>query len=100
MCGGALCAPQILASDLAPPFAQFPFRRGCDCAPVHLPGGQVRDPELDDGAGPVRRGEFARRRTHVFEGDRTLSVILSKALMLADDTSISDPTITRQIERG
>jgi len=34
-----------------------------------------------------------------FEGDQTLSVILSKALMLADDTSISDPTITRQIER-
>jgi hypothetical protein len=33
-----------------------------------------------------------------FEGDATLSVILSKALLLADDRSISDPTITRQIQ--
>jgi hypothetical protein len=32
-----------------------------------------------------------------FEGDRTLSVILSKALMLANDREIRDPTITRQI---
>jgi Domain of unknown function (DUF4132) len=32
-----------------------------------------------------------------FEGDRTLAVILSKAFMLADDSSISDSTITRQI---
>ena len=32
-----------------------------------------------------------------FEGDQTLSVILSKALLLADDGTITDPTITRQI---
>lgn len=32
-----------------------------------------------------------------FEGDERLSIILSKALMLADDTKITDPTITRQI---
>ncbi|MBS0204317.1 MAG: DUF4132 domain-containing protein [Planctomycetes bacterium] len=32
-----------------------------------------------------------------FEGDRTLSLILSKAFLLADDTKISDVTITRQI---
>jgi hypothetical protein len=32
-----------------------------------------------------------------FEGDGTLSVILSKALLLADDTKIQDPTIVRQI---
>lgn len=32
-----------------------------------------------------------------FEGDGVLSVILSKALMLADDRNIKDPTITRQI---
>ena len=29
-----------------------------------------------------------------FEGDNTLSIILSKALLLADDTKIKDPTIT------
>ena len=32
-----------------------------------------------------------------FEGDRTLSVIVSKAFLLAADTRITDPTITRQI---
>ncbi|MCB0734612.1 MAG: DUF4132 domain-containing protein [Flavobacteriales bacterium] len=35
-----------------------------------------------------------------FEGDSGLSVILSKALMLADDTSITDTTITSQINRN
>jgi hypothetical protein len=34
-----------------------------------------------------------------FEGDQTLSVILSKALMLADDRKISDPTIVSQIKK-
>lgn len=34
-----------------------------------------------------------------FEGDGTLSIILSKALLLAEDTKIKDPTITRQIDR-
>lgn len=32
-----------------------------------------------------------------FEGDITLSVIISKAFMLADDRAITDPTIRRQI---
>jgi hypothetical protein len=32
-----------------------------------------------------------------FEGDRMLSLILSKALLLAADRKITDPTITRQI---
>ena len=32
-----------------------------------------------------------------FEGDTTLSIILSKAFLLADDSKISDPMITRQI---
>jgi predicted DNA-binding WGR domain protein len=32
-----------------------------------------------------------------FEGDHTLSVILSKAFLLAEDKKIKDPTITRQI---
>ena len=32
-----------------------------------------------------------------FEGDRTFSVILSKAFLLAEDTKISDPTILSQI---
>jgi hypothetical protein len=32
-----------------------------------------------------------------FDGDATLSIILSKAFLLAADTKIKDPTITRQI---
>jgi len=32
-----------------------------------------------------------------FEGDDTLAVIISKALLLAEDTTITDPTITRQL---
>ena len=32
-----------------------------------------------------------------FEGDTTLSLILSKAFLLAEDTKITDPTILRQI---
>lgn len=35
-----------------------------------------------------------------FEGDTTLSIILSKAFLLARDTKITDPTITRQIGKG
>jgi hypothetical protein len=32
-----------------------------------------------------------------FEGDAVLAIILSKALLLAEDTKIKDPTIVRQI---
>ena len=32
-----------------------------------------------------------------FEGDRTLSMILSKAFLLVEDDKITDPTILRQI---
>lgn len=34
-----------------------------------------------------------------FEGDQRLAVILSKAMMLAEDTKIKDPTILSQIKR-
>jgi hypothetical protein len=34
-----------------------------------------------------------------FEGDNTLSIIISKALLLAEDSKIKDPTISRQIKR-
>ena len=35
-----------------------------------------------------------------FEGDNTLSVVLSKAMLLAEDDKITDGTITSQIKRG
>jgi hypothetical protein len=34
-----------------------------------------------------------------FEGDGVLSVILSKAFLLAEDTRITDPSITSQLKR-
>ncbi|MEZ5045153.1 MAG: DUF4132 domain-containing protein [Saprospiraceae bacterium] len=34
-----------------------------------------------------------------FEGDNMLSIIISKALLLAEDSKITDPTIIRQIKR-
>jgi len=34
-----------------------------------------------------------------FEGDRLLSIIISKALLLADDDKIKDETIIRQIKK-
>lgn len=34
-----------------------------------------------------------------FEGDAVLSIVISKALLLADDTNIKDPTIISQINR-
>jgi hypothetical protein len=34
-----------------------------------------------------------------FEGDSTLSIILSKAFLLADDAKITDPTITSQLKK-
>ncbi|MFE5811445.1 DUF4132 domain-containing protein [Streptomyces sp. NPDC056491] len=34
-----------------------------------------------------------------FEGDRTLAIVLSKAMLLAKDSEITDPTITGQIRR-
>jgi hypothetical protein len=32
-----------------------------------------------------------------FEGDQTLGVIVSKAFLLANDSEITDPSISRQI---
>jgi hypothetical protein len=46
---------------------------------------------------PDRRPAAAEPVFLPFEGDQTLTVILSKAFMLADDTAIKDPSITRQI---
>ncbi|WP_327133293.1 hypothetical protein OG311_23180 [Streptomyces sp. NBC_01343] len=54
--------------------------------PVHRPGGGARPPGAETGYLP-------------FEGDRTLALILGKAVVPADDTGITDPTITRQILR-
>lgn len=49
------------------------------------------------------RGEVKGQAGKVFlpfEGDRTLSIILSKAFLLAEDAKITDPTILSQINRA
>ncbi|HTP01016.1 MAG TPA: DUF4132 domain-containing protein [Anaerolineales bacterium] len=49
------------------------------------------------------RGGLAPGKEHVFlpfEGDQTLAVILSKAFMLAEDRTITDQTIVRQLKSG
>ena len=47
------------------------------------------------------RGDGAARAAGAvflpFEGDSTLSLILSKAFLLAEDAKIKDPSIVRQI---
>lgn len=45
------------------------------------------------------RGSAAERVYLPFEGDRLLSIILSKSFLLAEDTKIKDPTIVSQIKR-
>ena len=69
---------------------------------IHLGSGNIlMEPNdqylciVPDRATPAARG--TERLALPFEGDSTLSVILSKAFLLADDTKITDPTITRQI---
>ncbi|AUS77386.1 hypothetical protein C1701_02270 [Actinoalloteichus sp. AHMU CJ021] len=48
---------------------------------------------------PTRRDESSGSVFLPFDGDRTLAVILSKAFLLAADTSITDSTITSQLRR-
>lgn len=49
---------------------------------------------------PAQSAEAGKDRVFLpFEGDTTLSVILSKAFLLAEDAKIKDPTILSQINR-
>ncbi len=41
----------------------------------------------------------AAENNDFFEGDSTLSIILSKAFLLADDGKITDPTITSPLRK-
>ncbi|WNJ18314.1 DUF4132 domain-containing protein [Pontibacter sp. G13] len=49
---------------------------------------------------PARSAEKSTDRLFIpFEGDKGLSIVLSKAFLLAEDDKITDPTITSQINR-
>ncbi|WP_316726163.1 hypothetical protein [Streptomyces sp. 11x1] len=70
---------------------------------IHLGSGSILMPPNDrylcivpkstvtDGNGTPQTGYLP------FEGDRMLAVILSKAMLLAKDTEITDPTILSQL---
>ena len=45
----------------------------------------------------ARRRAVAAGPALPFDGDRTMSMILSKAFLLVEDDKITDPTILRQI---
>jgi len=69
---------------------------------IHLGSGNVlmspNDRYLCIVAGQSGPAEAGREGLFLpFEGDRTLSLILSKAFLLADDAKIDDPTILQQI---
>jgi hypothetical protein len=69
---------------------------------IHLGSGNILMLPNDQYLCIVPDSALARAATNAdvflpFEGDRTLAVILSKAFMLAEDSSITDSTITRQI---
>ncbi|MGB0522175.1 MAG: DUF4132 domain-containing protein [Flammeovirgaceae bacterium] len=46
---------------------------------------------------PQRQDKSSNKVFLPFEGDKVLSIILSKAMLLANDTAIDDPTIVSQI---
>lgn len=68
---------------------------------IHLGSGNILMEPNDQYLCIVPDGRSQARQDDLFlpfEGDNTLSIILSKALLLAEDLKIKDPTITRQID--
>ncbi|WP_308185860.1 hypothetical protein [Streptomyces sp. MNU76] len=76
---------------------------------IHLGSGSIRMPPNDrypcivpksavtGGNGSSGRNGTPQTGCLPFEGDRMLAVILSKAMLLAKDTEITDPTILSQL---
>lgn len=67
---------------------------------IHLGSGNILMTPNDQYLCIVPGGSTAPDTGYLpFEGDRTLAVILSKAMLLAKDTEITDPTIISQLHR-
>ena len=69
---------------------------------IHLGSGNILMEPNDEYLCIVPRQSATAGKDRVFlpfEGDTTLSVILSKAFLLADDSTIKDSTIVSQIKR-
>jgi hypothetical protein len=68
---------------------------------IHLGSGNIQMEPNSQYLCIVRDRAVAHRNVRLpFEGDDTLSVIISKAFMLADDDKIKDGSIRSQIARG
>jgi hypothetical protein len=66
---------------------------------IHLGSANIRMEPNDQYLCIMPAYQSVRNRVHLpFEGDNTLSVIISKAFLLADDDKITDPTMLSQIE--
>ena len=65
---------------------------------IHLGSGNILMEPNDEYLCIVQDAKKTKNDVYLpFEGDRMLSVILSKAIMLSNDTRIKDPTIVSQI---
>ena len=94
--------PQLKIADRARFDGRFLIVRGdVRTYKIHLGSGNILMEPDDEYLCIVPKSAAVRRdRERVFlpfDGDRTLSIILSKALMLANDTKIKDTTILSQI---
>ena len=67
---------------------------------IHLGSGNILMKPNDQYLCIVRKSSPGSKVFLPFDGDSTLSVILSKAFLLASDDKIKDSTITSQIRRG
>jgi hypothetical protein len=95
--------PRLAIADRAHVDGRFLVVRGdLRTYKIHLGSGNILMSPNDQylcivpkqGTERVRDGLFLP-----FEGDRVLAVILSKAMLLAKDSQITDPTITQQLGR-
>ncbi|HEY1016928.1 MAG TPA: hypothetical protein VGE07_29715, partial [Herpetosiphonaceae bacterium] len=66
---------------------------------IHIGSGHILMEPTDQYLCIVPRPQASRRLFLPFEGDEQLAVIISKALMLAEDDLIADQSIVRQIRR-
>lgn len=69
---------------------------------IHLGSGNIMMEPNDEYLCIVPKQSAAKKSDGIFlpfEGDGTMSIILSKAFLLADDAKIKDPTIVSQINR-
>ncbi|MFJ2598868.1 DUF4132 domain-containing protein [Streptomyces erythrochromogenes] len=91
--------PRLAVADRCTVEGRFLHVRGeLHTYKIHLGSGNILMSPNDQYLCIVPKTEAAPDTGYIpYEGDRTLAVILSKALLLADDTSITDPTITSQL---